>query len=290
MAGVSPAGVCSCLLWGGQSFTGPGGLPRPVWRPFFELGRCLSLPLPGGSAASGGGLWGGRHGQCSPPPFFWVLWAFVPGRPCANPSSVAGGKGLWVWFPVLSCCGSLVVAVACSGRGPLGPHSPPLRFFLRSLLCWRPRGWWCASFPAGGGAGASRESFPPVHRWQGGCGGLFLLAGRRWAGQCGLSASFQWARWASPMVWPGWGGCPPRLSGCVASRLYGSPSCFRPFPLAGGCAFVGRRGPLGCFLFVGGWGFPPPCRFLFFSAGVGLPVPRSALPGPLHALGGEQRG
>ena len=49
---------------------------------------------------------------------------------------------------------------------------------------------------------------------------------------------------------------------------------------------MGRSGPLGLFLLVGGWGFPPS---LFFWGG-GLPVPPSALPGLVHALAGERSG
>ena len=46
-----------------------------------------------------------------------------------------------MWFSALLCCGSVVVAVACSGLGPLGPRSPsPLRlgflFFAVSLFVW----------------------------------------------------------------------------------------------------------------------------------------------------------
>ena len=52
---ISPAGVCTRLVWGGRSLTGPGGLSRPVWRSFWDLGGCLSLPLPGGGVVCGGG-------------------------------------------------------------------------------------------------------------------------------------------------------------------------------------------------------------------------------------------
>ena len=37
-AGVSLTGVCSPLVWAGRSPTGPGQLPRLVWRSFFDLG------------------------------------------------------------------------------------------------------------------------------------------------------------------------------------------------------------------------------------------------------------
>ena len=77
---VSPAGVCSCLVWGGRSLTGPGGLSRPVWRSFFDLGGCPSLPLTGGGAVCGGGLCGGRRGRRFPPPCSFFFPAFPTER------------------------------------------------------------------------------------------------------------------------------------------------------------------------------------------------------------------
>ena len=72
---VSPAGVCSCLEWGGRSLTGPGGLSRLRWRSSFDLGGCPSLPSPGGGAVRPGGLCWGRRGRRFPP---FLLIFFLP--------------------------------------------------------------------------------------------------------------------------------------------------------------------------------------------------------------------
>ena len=84
-----------------------------------------TLPLPGGGAC-GEGLCGGRRGRGLPPPplFFWSSWL--------------RGGGLLVWFSAPSCCGSVVVAVACFGLGPLVPRFPyPLRsgFVFSFFFC-----------------------------------------------------------------------------------------------------------------------------------------------------------
>ena len=148
---VSPAGVCSCLVPGGRSLIGPGGLPYQLWRPFSDLGGSPSLPLPGGGAVCGGGLCGGRRGRGPLPPCFVLrlLLVFVPGLLGGDPSLVVGG-GLWVWFSVLSCCGSLMVAVACSGRGLLGPRSPPFVFFFAVLVVSASPSSVACLFPGGG--------------------------------------------------------------------------------------------------------------------------------------------
>ena len=88
-------------------------------------------------------MWGSPWaGFVPPPPLFGCSFsAFL----------AAGGGGLWVWFSALSCRGSVVVAVACSGLGPLGPRSPsPLRlgfFFLAVSVSVWPAG---CHFPGGG--------------------------------------------------------------------------------------------------------------------------------------------
>ena len=156
---ASLAGVSTCCMWGRWSLTSPGGLPCLVWRSFFDLGGCLSLLLPWGSAVCGGGLCGVCRGRVSPPsPFFLAGAVGVGSRPSrwGRFVSCGGGGGLSVWLSVLLCCGPLVVAVACYGSGPLGPRPPPLTFFFcrRSFFCPRPRGRWPASSPAGVCAGA----------------------------------------------------------------------------------------------------------------------------------------
>ena len=224
-AGVSPAGVCSCLVWGGRSLTGPGGLPRLVWRPFFDLGGCPPLPLPGGSAACNGGWCEGRRGRC-PPPLFFAVFVGVRSRPSRwGPFVGCGGRDCGCGSR--SCC--VVVHWWSLSHVLVGVLlvPPPLRFFLCVPCCVRvpvpPAGEVCA--------GVSGVSFSPTHRWLRGRGGLFFLAGRCWAGRCGLSVSYHWVPWMSPVVLPGWGGCPPWWSGCVAWRLRGCPSWFRPLPL-----------------------------------------------------------
>ena len=97
----------------------------------------------------------GRCGRCSPPLFS----AHVVGL-CSRPSqwspfiSCAGGSVGDVSF--LSCCGSLVVAVPCSGCGPLGPSSSPR---LRSYFFCRP---CCVCVPLVGGLPLPRQGCFPA--------------------------------------------------------------------------------------------------------------------------------
>ena len=276
-AGVSLAAVCSCLVWGGRSLTGLRGLPRPVWRPFVDLGGCLSLPLPGGGCRLRWGVvWGSPWAvfpRPRPPPFFFPRVVGVCSWPCRwGPYIGCGdGGGLWVWFLVLWCCGSLVVAVAYSGRGPRCLRSPPpLRLFFLSFFCAvlvvSASSWSVAClFPGRGVCRRVRgvsSSGPSVAAWS------------LWGTFFGC-ASLSWAGWSLGVLSVGpvgsahggaWlGGGAPRWSGCLASRLCSFPSCFPPVPLAG-CALMGWRGPLGGFLFVGG-GFPP-FLVIFFREGV----------------------
>ena len=209
-----------------------------------------------------------------PPYFLQVLWVVVSGLPAGDPLSIAGrGRGLRVWLSVVSCCGPVVVAVAFSGHGPLGPLPLPLFFFL--------------SFPAGGrccvrvslvgGLPLPRRGSVPAcpgcfFLWPvGGCGAVvvrFLCPGL--VGLYGVVSGCPiggargrrpWCRLVSGA------GCPPRWSGCVASRLWGCLLCFPPLPLAGECALVGWGGQYGCFLFVRGPGFPSSLWFFFGGGG-----------------------
>ena len=168
---------------------------------------------------------------------------------------LATGGGLWVWFSALSCCGSVVVAVACLGFGPLGlcPPLPPsfefLFFLLWPCLCGR----WPATSPVGVCAGVSGGSFPLALRRLCGRGGPLFLAGRLRAGRIGPPVSYRRAPWVSPLVLPGWGGYPPLWRACAASPLCACPPRFPSFPLAGGCVLVDRWGfPPSAFFFVGG--------------------------------------
>ena len=114
-------------------------------------------------------------GGVSPPPSFFHF----------SRSGCAGGGVLWVWFSALLCSGSLVVAVACLGPGPLGLRPPaPFRLgfvFFFSVSVWPAArnfsGWVCA--------GVSGVLFSPCLRRPCGRGGPLLLGGRRRAGRGG---------------------------------------------------------------------------------------------------------
>ena len=176
-----------------------------------------------------------------------------------------GGCGCGSWF----CCVvvhwwslSPVWAVV-----PFFPAPPPLCFFLRSLLCTRPRGRWPAFSPAGVCAGVSRISFPPAHRWLRGCGGLLCLAGRRWAGWVASRCPIGVSRGRCPWCCLAGGvdclaGAGAWLCGCVTVPL-----AFLRSPWVAGVRSWGRVGPLGCLLFVGEWGFPPSLSLVFFGRG-----------------------
>ena len=70
-------------------------------------------PLPGRAACCEGLCWGRRG------------WGFPPSPLFCFSALLAAEGGLWVLFSALPWCGSVVVAVASSGLGPLGPRSPP---------------------------------------------------------------------------------------------------------------------------------------------------------------------
>ena len=276
VGGPSPVRAASPVRCGGPSST------SVVAR------RCF---FRGGGAARGGGLSGGCRGRCPPPLFFWrVLLVLVPGLPVGDPSRLGGAGG-----SVDVALGSFVLRSAggrCCLFRPWSPCSllpPPSFFFLPAVLAVSAYPWSVACLlPRGGLCGRVRGIwFFPARQWLRGRGGPLCLAGRP-SGRAGvLSVSYRRAPCVSPVVSPGWGGCPPRWSGCVALQLCGCFSCFPQLSLPGGCALVGRRGLYGCFVFVGGWGFPPS---LSSFLGSGFPVPPSALPGPAHALVGERRG
>ena len=87
-------------------------------------------------------MWWSSLAACYLPFFFLMLWVFVPG---GEPWLVAGGDVL-VWFSVLLCCGSLVVAVVCSGGGPLDPR-PPASFLLSIFVVPASPGLVACLFP-----------------------------------------------------------------------------------------------------------------------------------------------
>ena len=153
LAGVSLAGVCSCLVWGGRSITGCGSLPRPVWRPFFHLGGCPSLPLPGGDAACAGGLCGCRRVRCFPlPPLFFAgVVGVCSGLPGGDPSSVVGGGVCGCGSPFCRVVVHRWLLSPVPGVVPFLPAPPPFVcfFFSQSLLCLRFPGRWRSSSPAG---------------------------------------------------------------------------------------------------------------------------------------------
>ena len=170
------------------------------------------------------------------PPFLIVFFVCVRSRP-----SWMQGGGLWVWFSALLCCGSVVVAVACSGLGPLGPCSlSPLHFgffslsavavflwpaachFPGGLVCWRVR-----SVFSSGPSAAAWSCWAASSPWAS-SGWTGWLPSILSAGPVGVAFGVAWLE-----------GCLPRWSGCAASRLSDCPPCCPSFPLAGGCALVG---------------------------------------------------
>ena len=203
----------------------------------------LSVPAsPGGRSSLRWGVVWGSPWAVFPPPFLFFIClccgCLFLAFPVGTLRRLLGGR-LWVLFSVLSCCGQLVVAVTCSGRGPLGLRFPPPLSFFFAVLVVSASPWFFSSSPPRVCASVSGVSFPPALRWLRRGGGLLFLARRRRAGQGGLSVSYRWVPWASPTVLPGLECCPSRWSGCVVSRLYGCPSRFPLFPLAGGSAVSG---------------------------------------------------
>ena len=126
---------------------------------------------------------------------------------------LAAGGDLWLWFPALLCCGSVVVAASCLSL--LVPWSPPpshpfdwvcsvFTFFVSASV------WPVApNFSDGVCAGMSGVSFLPALRRPCGCVGPLLLAGCLQAGRGGPPVFYRGASWVSPLVLPGWRGRQP---------------------------------------------------------------------------------
>ena len=126
----SPAGVCSCHLWGGRSLTCPGACPVRCAGPsstWVVVRPCL----PTGGAVRGGGLCGGRRGRRAPPPCF--LFGLSDGEPF-----VGRGRGTVAWWPGV--------------RFRLSPAVPPPPLCTPFFIS----GPWLSVclFPGGGGGGA----------------------------------------------------------------------------------------------------------------------------------------
>ena len=210
-----------------------------------SCGRFARTPPPPGGAASGEGLCQGRRGRGLSPPDCLFFAVFL-----------AAGGGLCVWFSALSCCGSVVVAIACLCLGPLGlrPPLPPsfgLLFFfflLYRCLCGR----WPATSPLGVCAGVSGVSFPPALRRLFGRGGPLFRAGHLPAGLGGPPVAYWRAPWVPPLVLPGRG---VACLCAVAARLCGCATVPPVFLLfcwpAGVCSLMGGASPVVC-IFLGG--------------------------------------
>ena len=127
-------------------------------------------------------MWGSPWVVFPPRPFFFrMLLVFLPGLPGGEPSSVVGGGGLWVCLSVLSCCSSLPVAVACSGRGPPGPSPPPLLLFFFAVLVVSASLWSLGClFPGRGVCRRVRDFFSS---------GLSVAAWSLWAAYSGWASS-----------------------------------------------------------------------------------------------------
>ena len=227
------AGVCSSCVW---LWT----FPAPAYSWLGRWGMCplaRALPVP-------------RHSRVGPPAVRGCVGVAVGGvSPPSSyfffrPSCLRRG-GLWVWFSAPLCCGSVVVAVACSSLGPLGSRSPsplPLGssflFFVFSCVRVRVAGslpllpWGCA--PACPGC---------LLVWP--FGGCVVVVGRVfWTGVFGLGGvvprcPIGGSSGCRLLVSPGRGVSRPRWNGCAASRLCDYPPRFPSFPLAGGCALMG---------------------------------------------------
>ena len=225
-----------------------------------------------------GVVWGSLWVVFPPTPFFFgTCGCWV--RPSRwRPFVDCGGGGVCgCGSRFFSCCGPLVVGVACSGCVSLAPCPPPSFFCLAAGPC-------CVRVPVTGGLPLRRRGSLPacprcIFLWPvGGC--LAVVVCFCWLGVVGLGGVVSrcpirgsrgrrpWCRLA------GMGGCPPRWSSSVAWRLCGCLSCLPQLPLAGGCALVGWIGLYGCFLLVGGWNFRPSLSFLFWEGGcLFLPLP-----------------
>ena len=160
-------------------------------------------------------------------------------------SSWPRGGGPWVWFSALSCCGSVVVAVACLGLGPLDLPPPPpyvwdTNFFAVSVSVWPV----ACHFSSGG-----------VHRrvWGVFSSGPSAAVWSWWVAVSGWASS-GWAGWSSAVLSAGpvgvalgvaWlGGCPPLWSRCGASRLCDSPPRFSSSPWPAGVhSWMGGASP-----------------------------------------------
>ena len=237
---------------GGPSLV-PGACPVRRGGPFSTwvvVSFCLSR---GAVPSAVGGCVGVAVGGGFPPFFF-----FFPAFPVGNLLSVVEGG-----CRLVACWSLLPVP----GRAP----PPPLRtsfFFPRPVVCLFPGRGVCRRVRGV----SSSELSAAVWSW--------------WAALCDRASS-GCAGWSFGVLLAGHvgvahgvarlgGGCPPRRWGFVALRLCGCPSRFPPFPLGGGCAFLGWGGLFGRFLFMYGWGFPPSlsCWFSFGGGGcLFLPLP-----------------
>ena len=218
----------------------------------------------------------------------WLLFTAVPAR-CVV---------LWV------ACAVLRVQGVAVGRTP-GPSGRRLLVAGRGWVsskralvhpdggCFVSGRGWVSPVPGRAPPPPFRKPFFPPCPWPGVClfpGGA-VCRRVRGVSSSGLSAA-AWSWWAALSRWASsgsmqWsfgvllvglvgvahglamlgGGCPPRRWGCVASRLRGCRSHFPPFPLGGGCAFLGCGWLFGRFLLVAGCGFPPSLSCWFFFSG-----------------------
>ena len=213
------------------------------------LGRVPSCapsaraPSPGGRAACGEGLRGGRCGRgFTPPPrlFFLVF--------------LAAGGGICGFGSQPSCVVALLLSpLPVSVLGPLVSAPPPPLVWVFFLLCPCPCGRWPATSPLGVCAGVSGVSFPPALRRLCARGGRLFLAGLLPAGRGGSPESYRRAPRVSTLALPGFGAA--RLC-CVGARLRGCATVPTVFLLSGWpvdvCSCMGGASPYLCSFVWGG--------------------------------------